>query len=63
VAKPKWREVAGRWPVVQPSSSRNQMCIAINRIIVDDSIYHPLVKGFVQRCSALSIGLSRRRRQ
>jgi acyl-CoA reductase-like NAD-dependent aldehyde dehydrogenase len=39
------------------------MCIAINRIIVDDSIYDPFVKGFVQRCRALSIGLSRRRRQ
>jgi acyl-CoA reductase-like NAD-dependent aldehyde dehydrogenase len=39
------------------------MCIAINRIIVNDSIYDPFVKGFVQRCRALSIGLSRRRRQ
>jgi acyl-CoA reductase-like NAD-dependent aldehyde dehydrogenase len=29
------------------------MCIAINRIIVDDSVYDPFVKGFVQRCRAL----------
>jgi len=39
------------------------MCIAINRIIVDDSVYDPFVKDFVLRCRALSIGLSRRRRQ
>jgi acyl-CoA reductase-like NAD-dependent aldehyde dehydrogenase len=32
------------------------MCIAINRIIVDDSIYDPFVKGFVQSCRALPDG-------
>jgi acyl-CoA reductase-like NAD-dependent aldehyde dehydrogenase len=36
---------------------------AINRIIVDHSIYDPFVKGFVKQCRALSIGLSKRRRQ
>src|SRR4029453_7921624 len=34
------------------------MCIPIHRIIVDHSIYAPFVKGFVQRCRALSIGFS-----